>query len=369
MADSQRIDDLRRRVQKDPASIAFAQLAEECRRAGRFEEAIEVCRAGLDIHPGYLSARVTLGRALLELDALDEAQAELELVLKSAPENLAAIRGLAEIHHRRGSLAEALAQYRSALALARNDPDLQRTVAELEAIVEPVKPAPIDEGMSFEQAEAEFLKNLPPPPPRPAPKAAPEAEVSVAESPTDFHLAAISPEQAPEAPVEIDLPALQAPQPDGPPVEVDLPVKTPPPPEPRVEVDLPALELVKEPEREVAVDLAEPASPVHDEPSMDFGVAAFAPAKVPEPYVDFDLIAPPSRPAEPSIAIDFAATVAELHPFADEAEYGIAPMSTPDEMLPVELAGHAERQRATATIALLEHWLDAIHAVRTERGA
>ncbi len=48
MADESRIDDLRRRVQKDPASIAFAQLAEECRRAGRFDEAVEVCRAGLD---------------------------------------------------------------------------------------------------------------------------------------------------------------------------------------------------------------------------------------------------------------------------------------------------------------------------------
>ena len=35
MAENSRIDDLRRRVQKDPASIAFAQLAEECRRAGR----------------------------------------------------------------------------------------------------------------------------------------------------------------------------------------------------------------------------------------------------------------------------------------------------------------------------------------------
>src|SRR5438067_11187555 len=123
MADHQRIEDLRRRVQKDPASIAFAQLAEECRRAGEHQEAVDVCRAGLALHPGYLSARVTLGRALIELTQLDEAQTELELVLGSAPENLAAIRGLAEIHHRRGSLAEALKQYRAALAIARNDPD------------------------------------------------------------------------------------------------------------------------------------------------------------------------------------------------------------------------------------------------------
>src|SRR6266704_618361 len=102
MAEHPRIDDLRRRIQKDPASIAFAQLAEEHRRAGQLQEAVDVCRAGLAIHPGYLSARVTLGRALLELNQLSEAQVELEVVLKSAPENLAARRGLAEIHHRRG---------------------------------------------------------------------------------------------------------------------------------------------------------------------------------------------------------------------------------------------------------------------------
>src|SRR5688572_161596 len=101
MTDNPRIEDLRRRVQKDPASIAFAQLAEEYRRAGQYAEAVEMCRAGLAVHPGYLSARVTLGRALLELGDLPAAQAELERVLGGAPENLSAIRGLAEIHHRR----------------------------------------------------------------------------------------------------------------------------------------------------------------------------------------------------------------------------------------------------------------------------
>ena len=72
------------RVQKDPASIAFAQLAEELRRIGAFEESIETCRAGLAVHPGYLSARVTLGRALIEVNALDEAHAELQTVLNEA---------------------------------------------------------------------------------------------------------------------------------------------------------------------------------------------------------------------------------------------------------------------------------------------
>src|SRR3954447_21513186 len=167
MADNQRIEDLRRRVQRDPASIAFAQLAEECRRAGNFQEAVDVCRTGLELHPGYLSARVTLGRALIELNDLDVALAELDHVLKSAPENLAAIRGLAEIHHRQGSLAEALSQYRAALALARNDPDLQRTVEELARQVEPPPPPASADGLSFEQLQDEFLLNLPPPPPPP----------------------------------------------------------------------------------------------------------------------------------------------------------------------------------------------------------
>lgn len=177
MADSQRIEDLRRRVQKDPASIAFAQLAEELRRAEQLEESIEICRAGLQIHPGYLSARVTLGRALIELNQFDEALGELEHVLASAPENLAAIRGVAEIHHKRGELPAALKHYRSALALARNDPDLQQTVDELARKVEPAKPAEAD-GLSLEQITRRLSINHPPPvvpPPPAAPKPEPVA--------------------------------------------------------------------------------------------------------------------------------------------------------------------------------------------------
>jgi tetratricopeptide (TPR) repeat protein len=102
MADSPRIEELKRRVQQDPASIAFAALADEYRRAGRFHDAVETCRAGLLRHPAYLSARVTLGRALLEIGEFDDAEAELQQVLRAAPENLAAIRALADIHHRRG---------------------------------------------------------------------------------------------------------------------------------------------------------------------------------------------------------------------------------------------------------------------------
>lgn len=133
MADASRLEELRRRVQRDPASLVFAQLAEEHRRLGDFQSAVRVCRVGLARHPGYTSARVTLGRALLGLGQLDAAQAELAAVLHSAPENLAALRGLAEIQTRRGDLGQALEYYRTAQTLAPHDFEIASAVSQLEA--------------------------------------------------------------------------------------------------------------------------------------------------------------------------------------------------------------------------------------------
>ncbi|MGD9903838.1 MAG: tetratricopeptide repeat protein, partial [Vicinamibacterales bacterium] len=149
-----RIDDLRRRVDADPASIAFAQLAEEYRRAGQTEEAVRVCREGLTRHPGYLSARVTLGRALLDLGQLDDARAELAFVVGEAPENLAAIRGMAEIFHREGDVPSALEYFQRALTLARHDPELEEIVEQLSRQVG-AEAGPAN-GLSFEEAHQEL---------------------------------------------------------------------------------------------------------------------------------------------------------------------------------------------------------------------
>jgi tetratricopeptide (TPR) repeat protein len=132
MADSPRIEELKRRVLSDPASIAFAALAEEYRRAERFEEAIAACTAGLVRHPSYLSAHVTLGRALIEVGRLEAAREELEYVLKLAPENLAAIRGLAEIHHRTGQDASEHSQTEESMAPAAPEAPSE-TIAEIRA--------------------------------------------------------------------------------------------------------------------------------------------------------------------------------------------------------------------------------------------
>ena len=107
MEHHRRLDELRRRVEKDPASITFASLAEELRRTGDHDEAVRVCRAGLEHHPTYLSARVTLGRALLELQQYAEARTELEYVIHAAPDNLIARKCMSELQERAGDGAPA----------------------------------------------------------------------------------------------------------------------------------------------------------------------------------------------------------------------------------------------------------------------
>jgi len=79
---------------------AFGPIAERFRRAGDLERAVSLCREGLHKFPDNISARVTLGWALLELGKFDDARVELEQVLRRRPDNLAAIRALAELHDR-----------------------------------------------------------------------------------------------------------------------------------------------------------------------------------------------------------------------------------------------------------------------------
>src|SRR6266545_2714185 len=132
MADSPRLEELRRRVQSDPASIAFAALAEEYRRAGKFREAVEASRAGLRYHPTYVSARVTLGRSLVELQEVEQAERELTFVLKSAPDNLAARRALGELCWQQLRFGDALLHFRTAHTLAPADAELPNILQSLE---------------------------------------------------------------------------------------------------------------------------------------------------------------------------------------------------------------------------------------------
>ena len=179
MAENSRIDDLRRRVQKDPASIAFAQLAEECRRAGRVSGGRRHLPGGprdsSGLSVGARDARARARRARSDRRGAGRAGRGCST---SAPENLAAIRGLAEIHHRRGELAQALAAIQGRAAArpqrSRSRGDDRRPVASGRA----ARSRPASGGLTLEHMQHELLKHTPPTPPKPPPAvpAAPAAQ-------------------------------------------------------------------------------------------------------------------------------------------------------------------------------------------------
>ncbi len=96
------IDKLREKVEKDPNSRLYVPLAEEYRKEGMMDEAIEVLQKGLERHPGYMSARVSLGKIYHAKGQMDEARIEFESVVKSIPDNLYAHKKLAEIYRDTG---------------------------------------------------------------------------------------------------------------------------------------------------------------------------------------------------------------------------------------------------------------------------
>jgi tetratricopeptide (TPR) repeat protein len=130
-----RIDELRRRLERDPGSRLFAQLAEELRKHGELVEAVRVARAGLAVHTAYPSARLTLGRALLDSGDPSGARVELESALRDAPDNILASRYLAQARESLGDLKGAVDQYRKTLLMAPGDRQLQGALAALEARV------------------------------------------------------------------------------------------------------------------------------------------------------------------------------------------------------------------------------------------
>jgi tetratricopeptide (TPR) repeat protein len=68
MADDALLAAMRRheeRLARDPGSLAFAQLADLYRKAGRTQDAIALCRQGLARYPQYATARLILAKAWL----------------------------------------------------------------------------------------------------------------------------------------------------------------------------------------------------------------------------------------------------------------------------------------------------------------
>jgi tetratricopeptide (TPR) repeat protein len=122
-----------KKYQDDPTSRVFAPLAEAYRKAGLLDEAIEIARDGLRIHPGFIGGRVALARSLFDKKNYEEVLRELVEVVQDAPDNLAAQRLFGESCLMLGRVAEALGAYKMLLFYSPQDLEAAQVVRELES--------------------------------------------------------------------------------------------------------------------------------------------------------------------------------------------------------------------------------------------
>ena len=116
MADPGRLDELKRRFDENPKRY-FAPLANEYRKAGEAELAIELCRTYLPQQPTHMSGYIVYGQALHDAGRSDEAAAVFRQALTLDPENIIALRHLGDIARDAGDQDDAASWYEKVLEL------------------------------------------------------------------------------------------------------------------------------------------------------------------------------------------------------------------------------------------------------------
>src|SRR5512132_1272307 len=113
----------------DPAADAFRPLTEAYLAAGRFMEAMVVCKKGAKAHPDDPSARVLLARVFAEQGKDKKALEELQAVTAAYPTFAAANRMAGELHLKIGEREQGEAALRRAAEAAPGDAELKELLA------------------------------------------------------------------------------------------------------------------------------------------------------------------------------------------------------------------------------------------------
>lgn len=126
------ISKLAEKLARDPSSKLFIPLAEEYRRSGMLDKAIQVLSDCLKANPNYMTARVSLGKMLLEKGNIREAQTEFEKVVQAVPDNLFAHKKLSEIYQNIGDMENLLKEYKIIISLSPKDKEVRKAIDDLE---------------------------------------------------------------------------------------------------------------------------------------------------------------------------------------------------------------------------------------------
>jgi tetratricopeptide (TPR) repeat protein len=125
------------RLARDPASLAFAQLADLYRKAGRTHAAVALCRDGLARYPHYTTARLILAKALAADEQLAAALVELNAILEVSPRDVQCHQLAAEIHRRLGRIDEAVNHLEAVADLDPEDRESRALLSLLRAAAPP----------------------------------------------------------------------------------------------------------------------------------------------------------------------------------------------------------------------------------------
>jgi tetratricopeptide (TPR) repeat protein len=128
----------------DPASDAFRPLTEAYLAAGRFMEAMVVCKKGVKAHPDDPSARVLLARVYADQGKDRRGLEEIQAVLTAYPTFAAALRLAGVMHLRLGERSAGEAALRKAHEVSPDDPETRAALAQFNvaASAPPAAPPP-----------------------------------------------------------------------------------------------------------------------------------------------------------------------------------------------------------------------------------
>jgi tetratricopeptide (TPR) repeat protein len=132
LTDHPDLEKLFEKLRLDPDSLVFAPLADGCRKAGRLEEALDICTQGVSQHPDYASGHVVLGKCYYDNQEIDMAAETFNTVLSLDENNLVALKFLGMIQAESGDETAAREHFRHILALDPENTEIRTQLEHLQ---------------------------------------------------------------------------------------------------------------------------------------------------------------------------------------------------------------------------------------------
>ncbi|MHB1756128.1 MAG: tetratricopeptide repeat protein [Leptospirillum sp.] len=118
------ISALEERIEANPKSRSFLQLAEAYIELGKTDQAQALLSKGVEYYPYYLAARITLGQVQMEKGLIPEAISNFEFVSRTIPDNLIAQKSLAQLYYKNNEMEKAKEAITVATSLSPDDPEI-----------------------------------------------------------------------------------------------------------------------------------------------------------------------------------------------------------------------------------------------------